>query len=318
MTTVDIIKEFHSSDHLKFDDFDYPECMITTIPNIVEFDYDAYNIHLDQSGLIKPDLRSYYSDLLANNIRWKYIEGWSFESNYCDNPTCDYCYSDDAKLFEGGAHYWCRTCKKHMCSWCFQEDNKETADKHLSAKWDERKDALAECRSHNNGLQLRTSRELLCDICNERVYENLYTRGYDAVCSKCYETEEGKKFVEEKHLTFKDHLTTMWEYTELGNMLDWVPLYEDYDHNMIYQNRNPNSNRYEVVALMAVDDHGRQGFYTIPDSISNVLEEYKTLRATELNEWEERRSEDPENDETLHTKVLSNMIQNRGFSTYFG
>lgn len=291
MQVVEIIKKYHTSNEIIFRGHERPVSMNVEIPELVDYKY----------GEIPPALNkvhhdSYYKSLFNDEFRWDNVEGCPFS----DPPwsyliTCDYCRTHGEKVCPAGGYYWCRKCKKQMCEWCYEETDEKIAAEHKSIHWADRREQLETCRSHN--LQYRPPVLVNCDVCFKNTYTNLYINRLDAVCEKCADTDKGIELIKDKSLVLQQSLSSWWDQTELENMLNWVPLFINSDGYMILQNLNPASKRFGAVALLCEDNHGRCGFFTVYDSLDEILDEYKrtydvikTLRDDNKKRHRERKN----------------------------
>ena len=41
----------------------------------------------------------------------------------------------------------------------------------------------------------------------------------------------------------------MWDQTNLGSFMDWIPLFKDSEENMLFVNCNPENPKYNQVAI---------------------------------------------------------------------
>ena len=94
-----------------------------------------------------------------------------------------------------------------------------------------------------------------------------------------------------------DNLERLWNGLEIGSMLDWVPVYQGDEYDLVLLNCNKNSNLLGRIALVSEDDHGRNGYYTFPEDwtlerVQETLEQYhreplKYDDGSKLNGWDE-------------------------------
>lgn len=96
------------------------------------------------------------------------------------------------------------------------------------------------------------------------------------LCPFCAETEKGRAYMEENGGNFLDEDLTFFidaGYTDFGSFLEWIPLVWDNDTRCgLLYNMVPTSKNYQRVALSSVDDHGREGYFIIPGSLTDVIE----------------------------------------------
>ena len=199
---------------------------------------------------------------------------------------CDYCGSYHLDL---SSSYYCYDCNKDMCNLCFSETSAEIAEQNGAMNYHLRENDLRECRNHDLCRSI-DRRQAFCDICENQIPlmypEHYYLEGEDYdVCGACY--------VNGNNVRNKDDLIKIDGDIKFGSLYDWIEIFSDSDGNAVLCNLNPNSNYYKKSAFLAVDDHGRSGYY-ISDNmdISRLIDEYKEF--SQENPDEENPQENPQ------------------------
>lgn len=222
---------------------------------------------------------------------------------------CDYCRSFPLDLrsspLDLSSSYYCYDCNKDMCNLCFSETSAEIAEQNGAMNYHLRENDLMECRNHD----LRRSidrRRSCCDICEKEIPlmypEHYYLEGEDYdICGACY--------IIGNNVRNKDDLIKIDGDIKFGSLYDWIEIFSDSDGNAVLCNLNPNSNYYKKSAFLAVDNHGRSGYY-ISDNmdISRLIDEYK-----ENSQDETSHRNDVEDCCAIHSMMIK-----RHMHVYFG
>lgn len=229
----------------------------------------------------------YFLDLLQNETRVITINGTCDSSLYCDYCPCTSISRE---------YYYCYDCNKDMCCACFSEVSEEIALKNGAKNWHKRKDALALCRGTHR-LHQRDFIIPCCDKCDLGInmFVPYFSNGAgDDVCASC----QTPSLVEENNLRETTIPANVIENNDhFGNMLDWVPLYQDMqeaEEAFILQCSNKENQFYRHLALACCDDHGRFGYYTCSASttLESLLAEFSGVKEktdARLKRYEEKK-----------------------------
>lgn len=245
----------------------------------------------------------------------------------------------------GDVYWYCNECNMDMCTLCKDEDSVDKAEENNAKRWHERKHALEACRKH--GLKERKVpeqdplAECTCNICGEHVldasqngewFENR-EQDWD-VCLTCSETDQGKTELVErkmtKHVLPESHLKPSGD-AMFGSLLDWIPLIESTEEkHLVLQNLNPASPWHLKFALMAVDGHGRCGYFTLwqPITLAEICAEMETisknknkkrkLKPEHAASKEEECDDESELEESHNDDAIPKMMNKRHMKIYYG
>lgn len=242
---------------------------------------ENYNTMPEIQGLKKLSKQEsllFFSDILNDHRRISLVNGicndlWQ-HGVYCDyckvEILCDYRY--------------CYCCHTDMCNLCFSETSEEIALQNGAKNFAKRKEILDKCRAHSHRLKVRKNPEFCeCDKCEQLILEEeWWGNEKEDFCKSCF------KDFDSSDVSLKSHETV--NNNQFGSMLDWLRIYEDEDWNSILLNGNKDSQFYGNVALSSIDDHGREGFFTIPMTLDETLSKIKDLelgKDEELTGWDE-------------------------------
>ena len=240
-------------------------------------------------------VEDYFNDILNSGTRIKVINGMRTDMDQ-DSMFCDYCNTQILEC-NRDQYYYCWTCHKDMCNLCYGETDANIAKQNGAIHFEQRCEALATCRTHH--LQKRkiimNFYGCYCDLCSKQLNSGLlwsnirYVGQYSRsdVCESCSSSADGIKFITDnklEKLECGNSLLEWWNLTQFGSILDWVPLYKDKEYNMILLNCNKKSNLVGRLALVSTDDHGRNGYYTLPVNwtLSKTLETIKNYHENEI------------------------------------
>jgi len=176
---------------------------------------------------------------------------------------------------------------------CHEETCEEIAVQHGATNYKTREEALNTCRSHNKIIprNIRNTKNpnswRYCDLCNENIGEknNFYTatEDYD-ICLKCYQSsEDARNIVETKEMTLFDidnPKCYLFDSTDFGSMLYWIPIIGDKEFCHVLMNLNPNDKNYGKICLQSCDDHGRFGYFVVRDEtydLNKILTRLKEI-----------------------------------------
>jgi hypothetical protein len=239
-----------------------------------------------------------------NHINGVDISFFSFGSLYCDY--CNVSIKDKE-------YYYCWDCVKDMCILCFEETDEEKAIANGAKNFKKRQDSLKECRQH-----LLKKRDYpvttFCDVCNDVIIDNqLYSLDIvnSDLCLKCEKTDKGQEIIKDKSLKLVKNKIPM-DSCEFGSMLDWIPVIKNKDQDMILLNMNPDSKYYEKVCLMAIDNHGRQGYSIVTNDNFEKICEYieiiqKETKWDDLDGWDK-----------FYSTSIKQYMNGKNMSIHFG
>lgn len=96
-----------------------------------------------------------------------------------------------------------------------------------------------------------------------------------------------------------------------GSILDWVPIYRDDEYNAILYNVNKESDKFDTLGLMIVDNHGRLGYFSINISLNKLL---KTL----LKYHEKIKAKEEKSGNKSWDTAIYYYCRKNGTPTYYG
>lgn len=264
-------KEYITNDYENIIEITYPENRLT----IEEF-LDGRICPNGTTFMTNEDIDKYFNMVLNDDARVSEINGLR-TNMFCDAYYCDYC----PNAYCGYEFYHCYNCYKDMCKMCFEETTEEIAKSHGATKWHLRKDNLAECRVHDIDLINIMCAAGYCEICNERVapcnttfmYKN-DDEGSD-VCVDCYQ----KLSEEDRNGYILTSMAKIYDNTKFGSVMDWIPFCQNTMFDYLLVNRNKDSINYLRFACAATDNHGRSGYFILPQNTTynSLLESINTL-----------------------------------------
>jgi hypothetical protein len=301
------------------DYFQIDEDIVVYAPEPKNVDIDLYdrliNIVKDHS-IADISLPEKMAPIIDDSIMC--INGMCVQDFFWNCYNCDYCRSSCGIKF-----WYCYDCNKDMCDLCYNEVNEEIAEKNGSVHYHLRKDSLAACRTHN--LRIGTARlRKECDICKKPVpimkkFYNDSDADYD-ICLDCYSKDSTKEAIRDKNVVLVD------DDLCFGSIKDWIEILTDNNGNSILCNLNMDSKYHKRFAFLAVDGHGRSGYYISKDTDLNaLLEEYKQTKLFRDSREEEGGEEDDQysdysglNGELDINCKLALMMLKRGMKVYYG
>lgn len=269
---------------------------------------------LEKHSVTTPEkIIEYFGEIKDSRIMM--INGVPMDGD-CSCLYCDYCNTS----IEKDKYYYCYDCHLDMCSLCHSETSEEIATKNGAKNYHNRKDKLEKC--HNNHQLIKRDKSRMyatCDICNEGIilgqsYFNT-EMDYD-MCLECSKTDEGQDKMKENNLQLS---VPPCEMNQFGSMLDWVPIVIDDEYNMILINLNPESSYHQKYALSSVDDHGRQGYYTIwkDTTLDELVNEINEILEEQKKE-EEKTGKKRDVWDAVYNMPIKIMMNNRHMPYHYG
>lgn len=212
-------------------------------------------------------ISKYFENILAGHERLICFNGINLDG---DGIICDFCYN----VIYNKPSFFCYHCYGYVCNSCYE------------------KPVFLKCKQINNmkSILINTIIEpsdRMCDLCNEDI--DLLTNRYAScdgcdVCMECYENNsDAQQLVKEKDCKLIDidcRDNYVFNYTDFGSIMNWVPIIADNWHCHILMNLNPEDKNYGKLCMQSCDDHGRFGYYIIYDesvTLDTLLDKLKTL-----------------------------------------
>lgn len=244
------------------------------------------------------DVIAMYFKGLTMDLAINTINNWhpkTKESFFGSANTCDYCgtqiirknlYSHPGcAVLKDSSYYYCQDCYKHMCPLCHAETNIHIAFKNKTnlRKFEKRLPHVLNCINKHNMIYIPyLSSMCSCDICGNSIKvftlansesnelklhsfgkgkcEWYFDRDKDMdVCRSCALTEEGKEYINENDITLKPYYPVC-HYSDIGSILDWIPIYVSQTSDFILYNMNPNSPKYKRM-IYCYNDYGFHFYY---------------------------------------------------------
>jgi len=269
----------------------------------------------------------YFESLHDDDMRITLLNGISTEECYpC--IACDYC-----RQLIGSLRYYCRDCWKDMCVICYSERSEEDALKNGAKNYHLRKESLQKCQKEHELKWMCDSSAMICDVCSKEIKENVLKETSFAtnsdlkddyqrqdVCSECLDTIKGQEFVKENKLTTrKVKIRYNCDQSGFGSMLDWVPIYQSRDeYNFVFYNINKSSPHYSTLSCSAEDDHGRMGYYQLPEPYSKLGDSFKSLIAKQIKANLQVKDESESGWEIYYNGVLQLAMDEMGMQVHYG
>jgi hypothetical protein len=269
---MDIIQNLETNDIFTTDErstvFMYKPSELVSFPNIgldmINTKYLSIQTH--------ENIKEYFESMFDDSVSLHVIDGIHLNSG-CDSYYCDYCKTNIKENW-----FFCYHCYKDMCKMCHEETNEEIAVKNGAKNYKKREEDLNMCRSHNKivSRNIRNKKNpsswRSCDLCHETIDEkhNFYTaeEDYD-ICLNCYQnSDDARNIVETKDMSLfdlNDKKCYLFNSTDFGSMLYWIPIIGDTETCHVLMNLNPNDKNYGKICLQSCDDHGRFGYFIVRD-----------------------------------------------------
>lgn len=241
--------------------------IIVTRPSDVKDFEIPINIVVKEPNIVASPIlvNNYFQDDLCNS-RVKNVEGMS-GSYLCLG--CDYCRT----LISGNCYFYCIDCHKDMCNLCKSETNEEIALQNGAKNYASRKDILSLCQNQHRIVERNIcfGSDRVCDVCEKNCAKGCYfvpeeENSFD-ICNECWESNKEKVQTEIESRggkeVFKQCTISFMQLTRFGSLLDWKPIICDKEYHCILVNINRNSPYCGKFAGMAVDDHGRCGYFLL-------------------------------------------------------
>lgn len=278
----------------------------------------------------------YFNSILNDDMRIKIINGIPTNFDY-ECLYCDYCGSSIGSLNkenEISNGYWrCWCCQKDMCNLCHSEINETIAAQNGAQNYHLRKDKIQTCLGISNEgnphkMQKRSNENFAlrcCDLCNEEIditdkfrwSEDILNYNSKDICQKCSNTPNGMHHIllwKMQEIDMNKTLNSIWNNCEFGSMMDWIPIYKDDEYNMILINCNPNSPYHNEICLVACDDHGRSGYFTIKVDLNVLLEGMEMFYKEACCQLKESNEED----RIKYLSPIQVLMHSFNIPTYYG
>lgn len=272
------------------------------------------------------DIFDYFEELLDLDIR--YLNGLSIRMR--PSMMCDYC-----SQLTGYIRYQCTDCWRDMCLTCYSEKSKEDAKKNNSRNYHLREKELKLCQESHNLKRLYDNYNPICSQCQNKIEENFLVMSKFAsdcsresqrfnLCLDCLKTSEGGILAKEKNLKILElKILPNCDQSGFGSLLDWVPIYES-DHDdeasniFLLYNINKMSPDYGKIACCTKDDHGRIGYYQLPEPYSRLGQNVKELIEKHLMESLKVRDEIPDSWDAFYCGPLQLAMNELGMMIHYG
>ena len=283
-----------------------------------------------------------------HDVRLYVLNGVSI-SDYPSDGDCDYCH----RALEGSEYSHCKDCDKSMCEQCFTEmTNPCDADEVIAMgirgakNYKKRKSVLAVCFAHLDSF-VRCPIISKCVLCNVTSYikTGVWYRGIDRnnnnieVCADCLCVQsESTGITDERECCMCDVKDTQFSIVgngfvickacvntferlvycpskkTYGSMLEWIPVLQDGESNMLFINLARDSAHYLKVSLGTFDDHYRMGIYTVDSSYQDVLQELTLIQKAYNEKYDHTESSWKKH----YASPICKYLRKRGFQVHFG
>ncbi len=280
----------------------------------------------------------FVKELLDGDVRFVYANGYSlYDVTEFDVPDfCYYCYSSFHKKIK---YFTCENCiSKHICEYCHEElvaEQRETGgarklaqinNSYNADKFNIREKNLLQCISHvynpyRNFIMTPDIEKEKCNKCKkigELNIDSPYIISYDEdndlifMCDNCVNNHS--EFAEKysaKRLPRLQIYRDAWQRTKIGNILDYIQIYEDEYGCGIHLNLNPSATNFGKIAFTAYDDHGRVGFCLSNKSLENILSSLENLLEN-YDDFKTDDVDDTENSIVIHLMKEENILYHYG------
>lgn len=208
-----------------------------------------------------------FEEILEGNNRIRRIDDRKFSYLDRNYNVCGYCKI--VVEIEGYPFRKCTECNKEMCALCWSERTEEIALQNGAKNWHKRKDDLEHCFSHEDKFIVWRELAVFCDNCNTESHLSpgvwMCDRENDIdFCPDCH--DKAPKTAKETYYRSET------EEMAFGSLLDWIYVLRDQDGNSVLYNINKDSPKYHTIALLNIDGHGREGYFTMNYSLEDIVE----------------------------------------------
>ena len=281
-------------------------------------------------------INRYFDEVMNGDIRVCIINGVPTHMDF-SALFCDYCggHIGESHKSRDDCYWRCWDCQKDMCDLCHGEVDEAAALSNGAVNYALRRDALALCLDGNISISSRGSSERpsvhkiqrrvnrsfdyrRCDICENIISDDSRWGNKDKdVCKACSLTPDGLDFIENMGL-WEFTMKEVWDNTEFGSMMDWVPVYKDSGdgESMILMNCKSDSSLFGRICLSAGDDHGRYGFFTV-DSSFKMSDLFEKMEAAYKIKCDELIQDDSQS-QIEYVTPIQELMNSLGIPTYYG
>ena len=276
--------------------------------------YD-FNIPESHRKYFINDIINYFNDIINNGARITFVNGVNMSCYDSQCYYCDYCHGNIKSDY-----YYCYDCHNDMCHLCYIETSEEIALANGAKNYHKRQDKLTKCQNFHKIKLRKLNNSAICDLCGNHIFTfNRYhnQNDYD-LCLDCSQIDSGKIQIIEQNLQLVDNILSC-DQCDFGSLIDWIPLIQDCEGNMILINANKDSQFHYKYAFASIDDHGRTGFYIIWEetSITELITEINLI-------IEKRKKKHINNGGELSTMwddcnlPIKKMMVKRNMKVYYG
>lgn len=241
----------------------------------------------DVKGLVvcTEDFRTrFFEQLLTSRV--KIINGIPTSSEeFIGAVSCDYCRHG----CDGEFYFRCKECLRDMCQLCKEETSEEIAIQNGAQSYAQRAEKLQLCQQQHTLRRIE-----FIELQKEDNGDGTYP--YD----QCFK---------------------YWDQLQYGSVLDWIPVYRDEEYNMVLVNRYEGSPYFNQVSMCSQDNHGRCGFFTLPNVEYNSPS-YDALLA-QLETFHDNPLKDEDGNELkgwdrVYNLPIKRVMDGFGMQTHYG
>ncbi len=265
------------------------------------------------------NVTEYFDDLLHDNLRLKVINNDVGGTNGFMRFTCDFCHVSTARAMRH-----CNVCMLDICELCYEEKTEAIAKKNGATKWFERKDALLRCFEHDKQGKFRWNiidvNDVRCDGCGVDSDDKPGAWHSDRVqdldlCDACWQQDSTAEIKQKGTLWRERELSLATSTNGFGSVLDWIPVLRDTETDAgVFYNMNTDAAHYHHVALSAVDDHGREGYFIYPGTLDEVCAKLKEKTA----EFDKVKAEHGTSWTTHYNCPIHVLLRDAGHPIHYG
>jgi hypothetical protein len=247
-----------------------------------------------ENALNENDIIEFYKDVVDSRLH--YLNGYNIDNCFDFGYICDFCSSK----IHNEDYYYCLDCRKDICILCYKElanffcgNNYDECKIHSLIKRSFFNYSCDDCGKsikkyyykynlnefyHKNIFYCNNciNDELIkkfnlnkkfrciskCENCkNELYFQEIYVNSFD-ICLNCeinYEIIDNK-LIYNNHILEKKFIE---DYSNYGSFLDWIPLINDDEGNIILYNANLDAKYFKRCAIYLMDSHGRVGIFML-------------------------------------------------------